>query len=211
MFPIKSFFTMLLFTLCLSSLGLAQEGEASEFDEQPAVPQVKVKSRPSTWSLGLSLLQWNEVLELRQGMTLENDAANFTGVIISGEKEFLFARWGATLGAFFGTGRAVGGGNTTVIEYQKDKVAYSMFGVSPRIFYRLSGRINAGLSGLIYSRNIQWPVDNPLIRVDSGRSLNALPMLDLNVRIFRSWDFYQGIGSYSNGSTMWRLGLHYRF
>lgn len=203
----------ILIFIILSAFSLssfAQEDDEFQDNVKPAV----VTSAPSPWkrwALGVSLLQWNESLLLEEGVKSEKDFANFSGLMLSAEKEFHFTRWGLSLGGFLSTGRAVGGGNSSVIVYEQSKVAYSMLGINPRVFYHLSGRMAVGLSALIYNRQMTWPTDNtPLLKVTSGRSTNAVPMLDLNIRIFKNWDFYQGLGTVSDGATMWRLGLHYR-
>jgi len=34
---------------------------------------------------------------------------------------------------------------------------------------------------------------------------------DMNVRLFRKLDFYQGIGPMAEGTTLWKIGLNYRY
>lgn len=163
------------------------------------------------WGVGLSALQWNEKLKLQQGITSESDFANYNGMIVTFQKEVTYYRWGWSAGVFIGAGRANGGGNGSVINYQKSKVAFTVFGVSPRVFYRLSGRINAGVSAMAFMKNIDWPKDVGGQSVDSGRNLNVMAMPDLNVRLFQKWDFYSGIGPLAEGSTLWKIGVNYRF
>ncbi|MEK2646008.1 hypothetical protein [Bdellovibrio sp. BCCA] len=171
---------------------------------------VRPKSLQS-WGVGISALQWNETLKLQQGITADKDVANYNGLILTAQKEVTYYRWGWSFGGFVGAGRANGGGNSTVISYEKSKVAFTVYGIAPRVFYRLSGRINAGLSAMAFMKNVDWPKDATNQTIDSGRNLNVMGMADLNVRLFQKWEFYSGIGPLAEGATLWKIGVNYRF
>ncbi|WP_374074003.1 acid shock protein [Bdellovibrio bacteriovorus] len=192
------------------------EAAPAEATETPAAPAKTAAraARPKSlqsWGVSLSALQWNENLKLQQGINTDKDVANYNGLIVTLQKEITYYRWGWSAGAFIGSGRANGGGNSSVITYEKSKVAFTVFGVSPRVFYRLSGRINAGVTGMAFMKNIDWPKDATNQTIDSGRNLNVMGMADLNVRLFQKWEFYSGIGPLSEGATLWKIGMNYRF
>lgn len=161
-------------------------------------------------AITLSSIMWNDTLKLQQGITTDKDFANYNGLILGVQRDVLYHRWGWSLGGFIGSGRANGGGVATNLTYQQDKVPFTVYGVSPRIFYRHTGRINLGITGLAFMKSIAWPTDGT-INIDSGRNLNMMAMLDLNIRLFPRWDFYSGIGPLREGATLWKIGLNYRY
>lgn len=200
-------FLSLLVVVFISVPGLAQEevtmGEAADIH-----PDLQKSS--SDWGVSVSSLVWNDKLTLRQGITSETKSANYNSFVLTAQKEFNIRRWGYALGLFAGVGQANGGDSNGSIKYLKSKVNYSLFGVSPRLFYRLSERISLGTSALVFLRMIDWPVDTGQT-IDAGRNTNATILADINIRLFTNWDFYQGVGPQAEGSTLWKLGVNYRF
>jgi hypothetical protein len=199
----KIFLTFFISSLAAGAT-LAQETEKS-------VTAVSAPAANRRWSVGLSTLQWNEELRLQSGPTTDKDVANLNAVSLSAQTEFTNKFYGWSLGFFLGSGHASGGGNSSALPYQESRIAFTVMGVHPRLFYRLPGRISAGVTGLVFSKSISWPAGNPSRTVDSGRNLNAMLMLDLNISLSQSWDFYQGLGPLSEGSTLWKLGVSKRF
>ncbi|QDK38354.1 hypothetical protein [Bdellovibrio sp. NC01] len=182
--------------------------------ENTSVTEIKPKKKVSSissYAVGLSTLQWNEPLILKQAGQTYNDVANYSGLSISFQKEVVYYRWGWNFGGFFGTGRANGGGNVSAITYQKDKQAFTILGISPRAFWRLSGRVNVGVTGMAYMRSVDWPSDTPGLTVDTTRNFTLTALADLNLRLTDTIDFYQGIGPLDKGATFWKIGLAYRF
>lgn len=181
-------------------------------DEESTTSAPESASRSvSNWAAGLSIMQWNETLKIQQGVTNDKDIANYNALTLSLQKEVTHYHWGWNANAFLGSGQAVGGGNSNLIPYQKDKVAFTVFGISPRIFYRLSGRINAGLTAIAFMKNVDWPKDSTTQTIDSGRKLNITALADLNIRLLKHWDFYTAMGPVTEGTTLWKLGLSYRY
>ncbi|MGZ3793114.1 MAG: hypothetical protein ACXVCP_12260, partial [Bdellovibrio sp.] len=203
----------IFFLICLVSLLAhkvsAQENNAENVETTEKATEtteaIPVSKSISNWGIGLSALQWNETLNIQQGITTEKDIANFNALILSVQKERTYYHWGWNMNGFIGSGRAVGGGNASLVPYQKDRVAFTLFGISPRAFYRLSGRINFGITAMAFTKNIDWPKDNANQTIDSGRKLNLMAMADLNIRILQRWDFYSGIGPITDAGTLWKV------
>ena len=200
---VLSFIFVLLFALP----SFAQEGSSGGGAEEV---HPELKKNFSTWGLSVSSLTWNDKLKIRQGIVSDTEYANYNSFSVTVQKEFNIQRWGYSVGLFGGVGQANGGGNSTTVTYQKSKVNYSVFGVSPRVFYRMSERITLGTSALVFSRLIDWPVESGTT-IDAGRNINATILADINLRIFNKWDLYQGVGPLAEGATMWKLGVNYRF
>lgn len=165
----------------------------------------------SVWGLSLSSIQWNETLKFQQGLTFAEDESNYSGTIVTLQREVNHPTWGWSTGLFTGSGHAVGGGNASSITYQKSKVPFTVIGITPRLYKRISNRINLGISLNAFLKEITWPVSSQDLIIDSGRKMNATIMFDLNTRIYRSWDFYTGMGSLDEGATLWKIGVNYRF
>ena len=174
-------------------------------------PRKKITSI-AQWTAGLSSLQWNEQLTVLKAGKTSYFPANYNGLALGLSKETTYLRWGWNFGFLFGVGRASGGGDdsATSISYNQSKQAFSIVGITPRAFWRLTNRVNVGGSAFIYSRNITWP-DDSTMSVESGRRLNTTIIADLNIKLLNQWDFYQGIAPLEAGATLWKIGINYRF
>lgn len=161
-------------------------------------------------SIGLATWQWNETLTVTDGGTQGKDSANLNALVLQAQTETYYHRWGWSMSAFVGSGRATGGGKNFA-NYQSSKVPFTIIGIAPRGFYRLTGRMNVGFSAIAYTRNMSWPTDTATQEVSSGLKMNVTGMADLTLRLSQNLEFYQGIGPLAEKSTIWRLGVNYRF
>jgi hypothetical protein len=204
---------IIFFMLLAPMMAMAQP----ESTEKPEAGKVESRSAArltaknvKNWSLGISFLQWNEVLRLEQAGVARNDVANFNGMAFTASRTVTYYQWGYTLGAFLGSGRANGGGTDEVLSsYDEIKVPWTMMGINPRAFYRFSGRVSFGMTVPVLYKQITWPESDTGITADSGKKLNIIALFDMNVRILNNIDFYQGIGPIGSG-TFWQIGLAYR-
>ncbi|AHZ85032.1 hypothetical protein Bb109J_c2339 [Bdellovibrio bacteriovorus] len=209
----KKWMFVLIATLLTQNVLAQEEAETEEAPSAEAAPVATAK-KPAVrarenWGFSLSTLQWDETLRVQDGITSTKVPANYNAITVTIMKEITYYRWGWSAGAFIGAGRANGGSDAD--PYLSDKVAFTTYGISPRVFYRLSGRINAGVTGMLFYKNIDWPKETSTQTIDSGRSLNVTGIADLNIRLFQKWDFYTGIGPLTEGSTLWKIGVNYRF
>lgn len=203
----------LIFALTMGQ-ALQAHADDSFYDELPAeatTVSTKAATSHSSWALGLSTLQWNESLTLQQGANSAKDTANYSGLAMSLQKEWVQAHWGWNVGGFIGTGRASGGGNSSTLTYQKDQQAFTIIGATPRAFYRVTGRVNLGMTALVYSRSVDWPTNSAGVSVDASKTFTMTALLDMNLRLSNSVDFYQGLGPLEKSGTFWKIGLAYRF
>lgn len=171
-------------------------------------PQQKKSFDFKSWSVGVSNIQWNEDLQLQQGLQTSDDVANFNGLAISAHKDHSYDKWGWNIGFLLGMGKASGGGNSSSVTYAQ-RVNFNLLGVSPRVYYKLSGRISSGISAVAFIKNIDWPSANNVTARSRGTT-NITSLLDLNIRLTPKIDFYSGLGPLSDGSTLWKIGLSYR-
>lgn len=200
---------LILLTLLVSSLNISRAMAQNQVAGDLETPVTSAVDDPY-WSVSLSTLQWNEALDLKQAGKSETDVANYSGLSLGIQKDFVHGHWGWNIGGFVGAGRANGGGNGT-ITYEKDRQSFTIFGLTPRIYWNMNGRISLGLTALLYVRNIDWPQDTAGVSVDPTGNFTATALADLNLRLSKSFDFYQGIGPLNKSATFWKFGLAYRF
>lgn len=161
----------------------------------------------NNWVLGGAVMQWSEEMRYRQAGLTKRGVANFNSMILQASKEYTFYRFGWSVGGFVGSGKANGDSPGL---YQEGNIVYSVLGAQIRAFYRLTGRVNFGTTVLLFNRNFAWP-DATGITAESGKNPNINGVIDMNLRLFNNWDFYQGIGPMAEGTTMWKIGLNYRY
>lgn len=188
--------------------------ESSDADSTSAVTAAVAKKTTvkslTTSAIGVSTIQWNEPLILQQAGKSERDVANYSGLALSYQKETIYYHWGWAFGGLLGTGRANGGGNAASIAYQKDHQSFTLIGLNPRVFYRLTGKVNLGVTGLAYYRSVMWPTDSAGLTVNATRNFTLTALADVNLRITDRFDFYQGLGPLDTGATFWKVGFSYR-
>ncbi|QDK46094.1 hypothetical protein DOM22_13460 [Bdellovibrio sp. ZAP7] len=162
----------------------------------------------SSWAAGVTTLQWNEILTVSQLGTTTKSNMNFNGVGLILQKETYYLQWGWNVGGMLAAGRANSGpfANDVKIERQ----GFTMMALTPRIFWRLTNSVNIGGTAMIYIRNIDLPTGNG-VEMTAGRKNNAGFLADMNLRIFKTWDFYQAIGPINDGAYLWKVGVNYRF
>lgn len=207
----KKVFLILLLSFSFVPQVFAQEESTTEYEGFPDEQAPTADNPTSDVVIGLSTIQWNDNLKLQQGITIVQDYANYSGLSLTVQKEKNYAFWGWSAGAFLGAGQAVGGGNSSTLDYKKNKLAFIVYGVSPRVFYRMTGRLSPGVTLMAFMKNIDWPTTITGPRVDAGRNLNLTALMDLNVRLFPQWDFYTAMGPLSEGATFWKIGANYHF
>jgi hypothetical protein len=199
-------------TTLLTSRAFAQEEMDGTSTAEEQTGEAKFAFHREDYILSLSYVQWNEKVNLQSGTVVDQDTANFVGTTLNAEKNFGYARWGWAIGATVGTGKASGGGNSSVIAFQKGNQAWTTYGGYAKIYHKTSGRVALGLVAPLLFRQISWPNDPNGYPVDSGKNVNTGLLFEINFRISRSFDFFQDIGPFSSaeGATLWRIGLGYR-
>lgn len=197
------------FLIFLSLPLLAQES-SEEISVDTPTPVTKAPARPrrlDNWVLGGAVMQWSEEMRFRQAGITKRSVSNFNGAILQASKEYTYYRLGWSLGAFVGSGKANGDSPGL---YEEGNLVFSILGAQTRGFYRLNGRVNFGVSFMVFNRNLAWPEANG-VTAESGKNPNVNGVVDMNLRLFKNWDFYQGIGPMAEGTTLWKIGLNYRY
>jgi hypothetical protein len=183
------------------------ESAAGVTTARPRAKRLPITSL-SSWAVGVTTLQWNENMTVSQLGTTTSSNMTFNGMGLQVQKETIFLQWGWSVGAMLAAGRANAGpfGNDLKIDRQN----FSMLAITPRVFWRLSNKVNIGGTALVYMRNIDLPSGNG-VDATAGRKNNAAILADMNLRIFKAWDFYQAIGPIAEGAYLWKIGVNYRY
>jgi len=202
----------ILYFLCLliSAPAFAQQEPPAEANYLSSLLPESGPSR-TEWFWGISYLRWSETLRLQKNTLLDTDAANFTGLNLNLERQVVYAGWGWGTGLNFGSGRANGGGNSTLITYSRNNQAWTSFGALFKVFQRLTPRISLGAAVPFMLRNIEWLSTDGVTEASSGQNINLGLLFDMMIRIDKKVDIYQEFGSLnSQGATFWRLGVNIR-
>lgn len=114
--------------------------------------------------------------------------------------------WGAQVG--FGQGLAVGDGDAGT--YIQKRVAWNYLRGGGRIFKRLNGRTDLGLTLLALRENISWPANGGIV-IPGPNPFFSL-FIEARWRMTRQWELIQAIGnSTNNAGASLRLGFGYTF
>lgn len=162
----------------------------------------------SSWAVGLATLQWNENITVSQLGTTRSSNMNYNGMGLQLQKETIFLKWGWSVGAMLAAGRANAGPFSNDLKIERQ--SFNMIAITPRAFWRLTNKVNVGGTAMIYMRNIDLPTGNG-VDATAGRKNNAAILADMNLRIFKAWDFYQAIGPIAEGAYLWKIGVNYRY
>jgi hypothetical protein len=202
----------ILYILCLMIAlpAFAQQEPPAEANYFSSLLPDNSPSR-TEWFWGISYLRWNEALRLQKNTLLDTDTANFTGLNLNLERQVVYANWGWGTGLNFGSGRANGGGNSTLITYTRNNQAWTSFGAMAKVFQRVTPRISLGAAVPFMLRNIEWLSTDGVTEANSGQNINIGLLFDMVIRIDKKIDVYQELGSLnSQGATFWRLGVNIR-
>ncbi|MGZ3782869.1 MAG: hypothetical protein ACXVCY_19655, partial [Pseudobdellovibrionaceae bacterium] len=108
----RKLFLFIILSSAFNQAVLAQEAPTEETEPTPTMTATEKSHRAiSNWSLGLSVLQWNETLKLQQSPLSANDFANYNALAVTAQTEKTYLHWGWNAGVFIGAGGAAGGGN----------------------------------------------------------------------------------------------------
>ncbi|UYL07566.1 hypothetical protein B9G69_010970 [Bdellovibrio sp. SKB1291214] len=189
-----------------------QETEPSESTEGTSIARPRAKRLPpvtvTSWAVGLTSLQWNENMTVSQLGVTTSSNMNFNGIGLQLQKEIHYMRWGWSAGALLAAGRANAGPFSNDLKVERQN--FSMLAITPRLFWRLTNKVNVGGTAMIYMRNIDLPSGNG-VEAAAGEKYNVAVLADMNLRIFKAWDFYQAIGPIDEGAYLWKIGVNYRY
>jgi hypothetical protein len=173
------------------------------------------QNRYAPKTFAVSFMSWTETLKLASGSTTDSSSSNFIGYAITWEKEQFGRRWGSA-GEISGLmGQANAGGRQSQILYQANNKSYFGAEASYRLAYRVSAQVTMAAGPFALVRSVSLPsTDTNGVNIDvkSGSSSNYGLQFNFNCRLTRHLEVRQMIGTLaSNASTIWSLGLGYKY
>lgn len=161
--------------------------------------------------LSFNYYNWAERMKMT-GNNLEADApVNVAGVGIQFDYLTSNKNRGWLYSAAILTGSGTGGSTATNPAYLASYQPF--FGVmgSTAYFFRMERRVYLEVGPMLLYRSLKWPESAGNIAT-SGSDINAGVTANLRIRLFRNLDYCQSIGTlFVKASTIWSLGLGYRF
>lgn len=155
---------------------------------------------------------WFEKLTVTNAAgTLQDSQALYYGFGLGLEKNWYHGQWGWGLGSSLLGGSATGGDKSGALAYFQARVPWWALRVSPRLFYRWTGRTDLGVDIAAFYKNSTWPDSTHLLTIKSGSELVTGAFVDMRVRVNAKLEMIQSFGMvYKDESIYWRLGLAYR-
>jgi len=196
----------------LSALALSPLGSVGAQTAPVAKQNRLVVAKPkiiSTFGLGLNYLMWNESLQISKGGVSSKGFANFAGIGVSLEKNWMRGRWFGGGSLSYAVGKVSSGGFDTGSPLSPtfaDGInrAWTMSQASVYGFYRLNTTFKAGLGVLGRSIKTDWqPLDSTLT-VDPEPNTKIAGQVLLRWQVARHLSLMQAYTPLNLvGSTMW--------
>jgi hypothetical protein len=173
--------------------------------KKPVVEKPK-KGFISALELGVGYQMWNESMQISKGGNSSNGIANYAGLALLLEKNWLRYRWqyGAQLG--YAAGKASSGSFTGLSYADGVNRAWSVEQLTIYGCYRLNSSFMAGLG--LFTRTIQtdWKSSQ-----DPALTIHPAPSFDVTGQLLLRWNFNRKftltqsfIPLDFNNSTMWQ-------
>ena len=164
--------------------------------------------------LGVYGTVWQEPLKLQSAAgDIEQSVANYKGLLISYERQWIKKSRGFAMGGFLGAGQASGGGTSTnpALNYTGASIPFSVMAIQPRYVWGLSEVIDVSVAVAGLVRTIEWPED-PNVRITTSRSMNAVLSFDLDLNLSEKLSFRQSYGFWSlDVGPFWKWGLLFQW
>ncbi len=174
-----------------------------------ALPAFAQEQVFTSQSIGLAQIQFQEDLRLEKTITRGTDFANYRGTVLQFQKQSSIKEIGFSMGALAGTGRAVAAGSDDTLVYSGG-AKWFLFGITPKIYYRLTRPVSFGIQGLAFFKNVQW-ADYNGISATSKHNFNFAVLGDISIQILPELELVQSVGSINGDATLWKIGLNYLY
>lgn len=210
MFRYKISLLIVIATLFFGSSLYAQE----EVAPQPQVVKKNTKRKiydPDLDVIGISYWNWAERMEITQGGTTNKAPSNFAGFGLRYDRLLTTAVSGFKTGIVLISGQATGGQKAGQIIYLSSYNNFVGTAIDFSYFVKLQNRIYIDLGPSVLYRKIQWPKQEG-IEAKSGADVNLGLTIQMRARLTKNLDFHQSLGTLAtNATTIWSVGLGYRF
>ncbi|MGZ3769870.1 MAG: hypothetical protein ACXVCP_09685 [Bdellovibrio sp.] len=159
----------------------------------------------SSFEIGINYLMFNETLKISQGGTNNEGFANYAGLGLTLEKNWMSGRWFRGGSLSYAVGKATSGGFETAPTFA-DGIDRSWWAAQANIFglYRLNANFMAGVGLLGRHRVADWKPKDPTLTVADQEITQAAGQIILRWQVTRRISFGQTYTVLNNnGSNMW--------
>lgn len=167
----------------------------------------------SHFNLELSYISWKEFVSLGSPTGSDKTYGDYVGNAVTFEYEqYWLPHWGAIAEVSAIFGQASLGGRQTGIAYQQSDVTWWGVKGSYRGAYRISSQITASVGPMILNRQIDLPTTASATSVQSGATANFGLTGDIRLILSPHFIIRSELGGlFQDASTLWSLGVGYRF
>lgn len=201
MFHYKLISTLILFTSCVA------------FSQQHPISHKPAEHIRSHFKIELSYITWKEMVSVKGPTGSEKIYGDYIGNAIAiGYESYWSAKWGSIIDGGLLLGQANLGGSQTLVPYQESDLRWWGLKASYRATYRLSPQIITSMGPMVLGRQIDLPLSSAANEVKSGATVNHGIVADVTCLLTSTFAIRTELGGLlQEASTVWSLGIGYRF
>lgn len=201
MFHYKFISTLILFTSCVA------------FSQQQPILRKPAEHIRSHFKIELSYTTWKEMVSVKGPTGSEKIYGDYIGNALGiGYESSWSAKWGSIIDGGLLLGQANLGGSQTLVPYQKSDLRWWGLKASYRATYRLSPQIITSMGPVVLGRQIDLPLTAAANEVKSGATVNYGIVADVTCLLTSTFAIRTELGGLlQEASTLWSLGIGYRF
>jgi len=207
----KVLISTFLFVTVLSGQSFAQTRD--EVRARIAKKQFMMEQGIQKYLITFDYNSWFEKLQIANvasGVTQDSQALYY-GFGLGLEKNWYHKNWGWGFGGAALAGSATGGDKSGTLTYFQARVPWWGGRLSPRVFYRWTGRTDLGLDLTAFYKHSAYPTNDGTLTVRAGSEVITGAFVDMRVRFSSKFEMIQSFGTlYKDTSIYWRLGMAYR-
>jgi hypothetical protein len=202
-----------LISLILIFAALVSRNAAADAENKLAVPaprtkvsaKTKKKAFLSSFEAGAGYQMWNEKMTISNATSKSTGVANYAGLSLILEENWMRNHWQYGVAASYATGKASSGGFDTLTYTDGVDRTWSAEQLTLFGHYRLNTTFMAGLG--LFGRSLQsdWRSSDPNLTIRHAANFDVAGQLMLRWSVSQRFSFTQSfIPLDFNGSTMWQ-------
>ena len=189
------------------------ESAALPQEQKSIIEKPNAKSSPLNIPIKKTLVldyhSWFENLNfLESAGAVSNVVSVLYGFSLNYDITKYYEKWGLGGHLGYGQGYAVGDGETST--YLQKRVPWNYLRFGGRVFSRLNGRTDMGLSLLMMKKSMSWPESGGTVQPGPTPAFSLF--LEIRWRMTKQWEMIQALGnSTKNAGANLRFGFGYTF
>jgi hypothetical protein len=166
----------------------------------------------SWYEVGANYMMWNEDIGISSGSSSADGFANYAGLGVNVQRNWLRDRsiWGLSFSYAFGKASS-GGFNGNLTYADGINRAWSAFQLAGNYLYRSNTTFSAGPGILVRQRTADWTAEDSSLSISPAAGFQYAPQIWLRWQINREISFSQVFSALNfKSSYMWTWGAEYR-